>query len=129
MIDKPDLDRLFETPTITFYNRPWRSFVTTAASRRCDGSFNCDVFILPDDNKNETLIAKSDVVVFAPWTDHQLKFSDIEFFYDWINNLRHQQQLFLFFQMESPFHVQLPYMKFNNFFNATISYLGDANQR
>ena len=39
-----------------------------------------------------------------------------------MKSLRNKHQLYVFFQLESPQHVQLPYSRHNNFFNATISY-------
>ena len=58
-----------------------------------------------------------------------MKFGDIEKFHNWINSLRNKHQLFVFYQIESPYHVQLPYSKHNNFFNATISYRKNSSFR
>ena len=123
---KPDEKSLFPTPTITFYNKAWNSFGPGKARTRCKQTFDCDAFL---DSTNETLLSKSDIVVFSPWMDHQMKFGDIEKFHGWINSLRNKHQLFVFYQIESPYHVQLPYSKHNNFFNATISYRKNSSFR
>ena len=46
----------------------------------------------------------------------------IERFHERMESLRNKHQLYVFFQIESPQHIQLPYSRHNNFFNATISY-------
>ena len=65
---KPDKNSLFPTPTITFYNKAWNSFGPNKASTRCKQTFDCNAFL---DSTNETLLSKSDIVVFSPWMDQQ----------------------------------------------------------
>ena len=111
--------------TILFYCKPYPDFPERFAKtlKTCFPNDNCDIVY---GYENNSQLKKADIVVFHPL--HKCGISGTDQWFNRMNSIRRKNQLFVFFQMDSPVLFDTDHLKnYSGFFNATMSYRTDSD--
>ena len=112
-----------ESPVIFFWHEPFQGFDHHWKNGFCGENDKCILQYGPYENENVyQTAAKSDVIVMSPVFDPGLNKLD----FDRIKRIRTKNQIWVWFQWESPQFHSIDLRKYDNFFNATLSYRFDS---